>query len=84
MNDNTPNHRDSGTPSKKKTLITCTNDQGIDNWLTNKKKYELIDEDELSFHVIDNTGKPGKYSKSRFTSPTPDPYRFSKPGELKL
>lgn len=56
----------------------------MEHWLTKKKMYEVVDEDELSFYVIDNTGKPGKYSKSRFTSPTPDPYRFSKPGELKL
>ena len=84
MNDNNSINTISSLHHKKKTLITCTSDQGMEHWLTKKKMYEVVDEDELSFYVIDNTGKPGKYSKSRFTSPTPDPYRFSKPGGLKL
>lgn len=82
MNDNITNYRDNY--SNKKKIITCTYNQGMEHWLTNNMKYELIDEDELSFYVIDNTGNTGKYSKSRFTSQTPDPYRFSKPGELKI
>jgi len=44
----------------------CSLPNGLDQYLTKGKSYVIIEETELSVTVIDDSGKPNAWSKSRF------------------